>query len=130
METLRLDDALSVTAPDGSLVRPLLATGGGSVAYCTLGPGRVSFAVRHTVIEEIWVYLAGHGEMWRRDPRTDEEAIVACAPGLSITIPEGVEFQFRNTGDEPLVFLCFTMPPWPGEQVATVVSGKWKPTAG
>jgi mannose-6-phosphate isomerase-like protein (cupin superfamily) len=127
VETLRLQDSLPVTAPDGCTVIPLLSVAGGSLAHCTLAPGGVSYAVRHQVIEEIWHFISGRGELWRRDPAAGREEVVTCEPGLTITIPEGVEFQFRNTGAEPLIFLCCTMPPWPGEHVATVVQGKWEP---
>jgi mannose-6-phosphate isomerase-like protein (cupin superfamily) len=127
METLRLQDSPPVTAPDGSTVLPLLSVSTGSTAHCTLPADGVSLAVRHRVIQEIWFFLEGVGEMWRRDPASGQELIVACEPGLCLTIPEGVEFQFRNTGDSPLVFLCCTMPPWPGEHVATIVPGKWEP---
>ena len=127
METLRTLDSPAVTAPDGCVVHPLLNVATGSAAHCTLAPGGVSHAVRHAVIQEIWYFIGGQGELWRRGDAGREE-IVACEPGVCATIPEGVEFQFRNTGAEPLVFLCFTMPPWPGDHVASVVPGKWEPT--
>ena len=49
--------------------------------------------------------------------------------GVSIDIPVGTAFQYRCTGADPLQFLCITMPPWPGDQEATVIEGPWKPTA-
>ncbi len=127
METLRLAEAQAVTAPDGSTVLPLLSYPSGSLAHCTLAPGAVSAAVRHEVIQEIWHFIAGSGEVWRREPATGREEIAIAEPGVTLTIPEGVEFQFRNTGAEPMVFLCFTMPAWPGEHVASVVPGRWEP---
>jgi mannose-6-phosphate isomerase-like protein (cupin superfamily) len=127
VETLRAQDSPSVTAPDGCLVHPLLSVATGSAAHCTLAPGGVSRAVRHTVIQEIWYFVSGQGELWRKDG-AGAEALVACEAGVCVTIPEGVAFQFRNTGTDPLVFLCFTMPPWPGDHAASVVSGKWEPT--
>ncbi len=127
METLRLDETTPVIAPDGCTVLPLLSFPSGSLAHCTLAPGGVSAAVRHEVVQEIWHFTAGTGEVWRRSPHTGQEPIVTVEPGVSLTIPEGVEFQFRNTGSEPLVFLCFTMPAWPGEHVASVVTGRWEP---
>jgi mannose-6-phosphate isomerase-like protein (cupin superfamily) len=127
LETLRIEDAATVVAPDGSHVLPLLQVERGSVAHCALPPGCVSQAVCHRLIDEIWYFLSGHGEMWRRDPTSGLESVEPCGPGLSLTIREGVSFQFRTTGAEPLAFLCFTMPAWPGEQVATVVAGHWQP---
>ena len=55
-----------MVAPDGSDVRVLLSLGGGSMAHFELAPGRVSAAVVHRTVEEIWYVLAGRGEMWRR----------------------------------------------------------------
>ncbi len=127
METLRLEEAVVVTAPDGCMVLPLLSYPSGSLAHCTLALGGVWAAVRHRVIQEIWYFISGSGDVWRCEPASGEEQFVAVAPGVTLTIPEGVEFQFRNTGADALVFLCFTMPAWPGEEVATVVPGKWEP---
>jgi len=127
LESLNLSDSAQVTAPDGCMVRPLLSVDTGSLAHCTLPPGKTSYAVRHTVIHEIWYFIAGLGEMWRKAPDSGQESVESCVPGVCVTIAEGVSFQFRNTGSEPLVFLCCTMPPWPGDHVASVVEGKWEP---
>jgi mannose-6-phosphate isomerase-like protein (cupin superfamily) len=48
---------------------------------------------------------------------------------VSIDIPVGTAFQYRGDGDEPLEFLCVTMPRWPGHHEATIIEGPWKPTA-
>jgi mannose-6-phosphate isomerase-like protein (cupin superfamily) len=127
VETLRLEEASVVTAPDGSTVLPLLSYPSGSLAHCTLPAGGVSAAVRHRVVQEIWHVTGGSGEVWRRDPSSGQEVLEAVGPGVTLTIPEGIVFQFRTVGSEPLVFLCFTMPAWPGEHVAEVVTGKWQP---
>jgi mannose-6-phosphate isomerase-like protein (cupin superfamily) len=111
------------TAPDGSDVRILCALKGGGMAHFTLAPGRVSKAVRHRTVEEIWFITVGAGEMWRKT--ADEESVTALAPGLSLTIPLGSAFQFRATGDGPLEAVAITMPPWPGEDEAEFVAGRW-----
>ena len=175
-----------VLAPDGSEIRLLAQTGRGSMVHCTLPPGRVSVAVAHRTVEEVWYCLEGAGQVWRRlegagnvrqppdgtgqerqlngtgrerqrlegtgqDYRRPEgagqdrrgqdgasrdwqqpdgvERIVDVAPGVSLSIPVGARFQFRNTGDRPLRFIIVTMPPWPGEQEAYPVPGRW-PTEG
>ena len=59
---------------------------------------------------------------------TGREEIVALEPGVCLTIPQGVHFQFRALGDDPLRALGVTMPPWPGTDEAIVVTGPW-PTA-
>ena len=112
-------------APDGSEIRPLLRLGRGSLAHCTLSKGRTSYAVSHKTIEEIWYCLQGRGQMWRRKNGTEE--VVDVGPRVSLTIPTGTHFQFRNTGGEPLRFVIATMPPWPGDDEAIRVPGRWGP---
>src|SRR4051794_12174818 len=117
-----------VTAPDGSDVRILLRTKRGSTAHFELGPGRTSLAVRHRTVEEVWYFLAGRGEMWRRTPE-GEERVDEVGPGVSIDIPVGTAFQFRTLGDEPLSAHGTTMPPWPNDDTEAVpVEGPWPPT--
>ena len=60
-----------------------------------------------------------------RHPLDGAERIVDVAPGVSLSIPVGSRFQFRNTGTRPLRFIIVTMPPWPGEQEAYPVPGRW-----
>ena len=93
------------------------------MAHFTLGPGAVSAAVRHRRVEEIWFILAGAGEMWRALAEASE--IIALVPGLSLTIPRGAAFQFRNTGRAPLTAVAITMPPWPGPDEAVPATGPW-----
>jgi mannose-6-phosphate isomerase-like protein (cupin superfamily) len=122
--TRRPHDPTAV-APDGSDVRVLLGLAGGSMAEFELAAGAVSAAVTHRTVEEIWYVLSGRGEMWRRQgPR---EEIVALEPGVCLTIPQGVHFQFRALGDGALRVVGITMPPWPGPDEAIVVTGPWKP---
>ncbi|HEY2051743.1 MAG TPA: hypothetical protein VGH03_20565, partial [Caulobacteraceae bacterium] len=63
--TARLPASPSAIAPDGADVRVLLGLAGGSFAHFELAPGKVSNAVTHRTVEEIWYFLAGRGEMWR-----------------------------------------------------------------
>ena len=55
-----------VVAPDGSEVRVLLQLARGGMAHFELGAHRVSRAVAHHSVDEIWYILRGHGQMWRR----------------------------------------------------------------
>jgi mannose-6-phosphate isomerase-like protein (cupin superfamily) len=124
--TKRLPSAHDQVAPDGSRVRILLGLDGGGMAHFELPPGEISVAVAHKTVEEIWFFLAGRGEMWRK--LVDQEEVVQVEPGVCITIPVGTRFQFRSIGDEPLAALGVTMPPWPGEGEAYPVEGRWEPT--
>src|SRR4051794_35682497 len=116
--TLRLDDAPVVVAPDGSDVHVLLARPGGSMAGFVLPPGRVSAAVAHRSVDEIWYVLDGRGEMWRRS--RSREFVVPLEAGVCLTIPVGTAFQFRATGSQPLRAVAITMPPWPGPDEAEI----------
>lgn len=124
-ETKRLPVKPDVIAPDGSDVRILLGLQGGGMAHFELAPGLVSVAVTHKTVEEVWFFLSGRGEMWRKS-ETQEE-VTPVEPGVCITIPLGVRFQFRALGDTPLAAVAVTMPPWPGEDEAVMVEGKWQP---
>ena len=127
MQTKRLSDRPDAIAPDGSQVRILLGVGGGTMAHFELGAGETSVAVRHRSVEEVWFFLGGSGEMWRRG-EDGEEATVDVGPGVSIDIPLGTTFQFRCSGDEPLRAVGATMPPWPGAGEAILADGPWPPT--
>jgi mannose-6-phosphate isomerase-like protein (cupin superfamily) len=105
----------------------LVQVGGGSLVHCALPPGLVTRAVRHRSVEEVWLCLAGHGQVWRHSPEAGEDDIVDFEPGVSLSIPAGTHFQFRATGREPLEIAITTMPPWPGDGEAVPVDGKWQP---
>jgi mannose-6-phosphate isomerase-like protein (cupin superfamily) len=125
-ETKPLPAEVTVVAPDGSDVRVLLGSSGGGMAHFELAPNQVSRAVAHRTVEEIWFFLSGRGEMWRR--QGDREAIVDVFPGVCLTIPLGTHFQFRTLSDQPLAAVAVTMPPWPGDDEAVIVPGMWLPT--
>jgi mannose-6-phosphate isomerase-like protein (cupin superfamily) len=65
-DTRQLPEVPDAVAPDGSDVRVLLRLGRGSMAHFELAPGRVSRAVAHRAVEELWYILAGQGQLWRR----------------------------------------------------------------
>ena len=126
--TKTLPDRYDDIAPDGSQVRILARVSRGSAAHFQLDAGNVSHAVMHTTIEEIWYFLSGEGEFWRKSEE-GEEASVKVGRGVCITIPARTQFQFRATGTEPLTAFGVTMPPWPGsgEGEAQLVAGMWTP---
>ncbi len=77
-------------------------------------------------MDEVWYFLSGRGEIWRK--QDNRETVEPVDPGVCITIPVGTHFQWRSFGYEPLGALGVTMPPWPGEEEAYPVEGKWEPT--
>ena len=118
--------APDTVAPDGSNVRVLLALAPGGMAHFELEPGRITKAVTHRTVEEIWFFLTGRGQMWRKQGRYAE--IVDVYPGVCLTIPLGTHFQFRSVGHEALAAIGVTMPPWPGGDEAIEVAGVWSPS--
>jgi mannose-6-phosphate isomerase-like protein (cupin superfamily) len=115
-----------VIAPDGSAVRVLVGADGASMAHFELAPGQVAVAVRHRTIDELWYFVSGLGQMWRR--LGDRTEVVDVGSGVSISLPAGTEFQFRSTGTEPLCAVGVAIPPWPGDGEAVLVEGAWEPT--
>ncbi len=124
MKTSRLPEPYDCLAPDGSEVRILQATERGSMVHCTLPPGKTSLAVAHHKLEEIWYFLEGQGQVWRKLGAREE--VVDVSAGVSLTIPAGAHLQFRNSGNTPLRFVLTTMPPWPGDSEAYRVPDHWK----
>jgi mannose-6-phosphate isomerase-like protein (cupin superfamily) len=125
-DTRALPSAPSDIAPDGSGVRKLLALECGSMAQFELAAGRTSGAVVHRSVDEIWYVVSGHGQMWRSQGGREE--IVELSAGVCLTIPVGTCFQFRACANAPLAVVGVTMPPWPGEQEAMIVTGPWTPS--
>ena len=122
-DTMQLPGTPDAVAPDGSDVRVLLRLGGGSMAHFELAAGRVSRAVAHRGVEELWYVLSGQGRMWRR--QAERQETVRLRPGTCLSIPAGTHFQFRADGDGPLAAVGVTMPPWPGPDEAYDVPGAW-----
>src|SRR5918993_4161748 len=101
--TKQVGEAFDVLAPDTSEIRLLVGTTRGSLAHGTLPPGRVSLAIAHRTVEEVWYVTAGRGQIWRK--QGDQETVVDVEPGTALTIPTDVHFQFRSTGSEPVCFV-------------------------
>ncbi len=120
----RLGGTPDVMAPDGSEVRLLSISERGSMAHFRLPPGGVSKAVRHHTVEELWFFVGGSGQMWRRD--AGGESVLDVEAGMSIDIPVGTSFQFRAAADSALEAVAVTMPPWPGVEEAEFVEGIWE----
>ena len=116
-------------APDGSEIRFLVTDARqASLVEVTLPAGGVSRPVRHRTVEEIW-YITGEGEVWRCPPGgvAADHPPLAVGPGDVVVIPTGWAFQFR-AGGRALTFLCYTSPPWPGDEEAVPAApGAWEP---
>jgi mannose-6-phosphate isomerase-like protein (cupin superfamily) len=127
MQTRSFPSTPDGRSPAGAEIRYLIEGETGGMIHSTVPPGQVNRATVHATVSEFWHVLSGEGEIWRRDGTGEETTVLAR--GVSIDIPVGTAFQYRCIGVDALRFLCITMPPWPGDQEATVVEGPWKPTA-
>ena len=123
MDTKELPTDYTVLAPDGSEICELVAVKSGSMVHCALPSGAASMAVVHRTVDEVWYFIQGRGQVWRKSETA--ECVVDVQPGVSLSIEVGTHFQFRNTGDDDLCFIIVTMPPWPGEQEAARVEDYW-----
>lgn len=121
--TVQLPKDNDYLAPDHSEIRLLPDVNGGGMSHCTLPVDSVSRAVYHKTVDEIWYFISGSGEVWRKDGQ--EEAVDLVSPGTCLSIPCGTRFQFRNTGSEPLCFVIATIPGWPGADEAVPTDGPW-----
>lgn len=124
LPVLQLGSEYDYLAPDTAEVRMLCQMRGGGVAHCVVPPQRTTLAVVHSTVEEIWYFISGQGQVWRK--MGEHEEVVDVGPGACVPIQTGTHFQVRNTGWDPLCFLMSTMPPWPGAQEATRVADHWR----
>lgn len=126
MKTMKIPDHYQHTSPAGAEVRVLMSDNNGGIAHCTLKNKKISKPVRHKTVSEFWHVLSGKGAIWRRDKKT--ELITPLEAGVTIDIPLGTDFQYRSDEGD-LVFICVTMPPWPGsDEVTYVEKGAWEPS--
>lgn len=95
-DTMQLPGRPDAIAPDGSDVRVLLQLGRGSMAHFQLRAGRVSRAVAHHSVDEIWYVLHGQGHMWRR--QAEREETVPLRPGTCVSIPDPGQRPDQHTG--------------------------------
>ena len=125
-QTRALSDLPDEIAPDLSEVRVLVRDDTATMAHFTLPAHEIAVAVQHRTVNEYWYVIGGTGRMWRKDAEHAE--VVELTAGVSLSIPLGTAFQFRNDSDEPLTVVGFDTPPWPGNDEAFVVAGEWEPT--
>lgn len=126
MQTIQIPKGYQHVSPAGAEVRLLMNNRYGGIAHCTLRNNKISKAVRHRSVSEFWHILAGSGEIWRRFEGV--ESVTPLVAEITIDIPLGTDFQYRSARNTDLVFICVTMPPWPGEDEVTFVeNGCWLP---
>ena len=126
MKTTMLPEHPDAKSPAGADIRFIMDGKTGNMIHSTVPPHQVNRATAHATVTEFWYVLEGHGEIWRDNGV--ESGITPLEPGTSIDIPAGTAFQYRNTSEGDLKFICIAMPPWPGDTEAAYVEGIWAPT--
>lgn len=126
MKTTVIPNNYQHVSPAGAEIRVLIDNSYGGIAHCTLKDKKISKAVQHKTVSEFWHVLSGKGSIWRKNDAG--ESITPLEAGITIDIPLGTAFQYRSLEND-LVFICVTMPPWPGhDEVSYVAKGAWEPT--
>ena len=92
---------------DGSTIRELHHTDAQSLAEAELAPGQTTQRHYHAATEEIYVVVAGRGEMEVDGDRRE------IGVGDAVLIPPGAWHEIRAL--EPLRFLCCCAPPYSHE---------------
>jgi mannose-6-phosphate isomerase-like protein (cupin superfamily) len=126
LKETRLPARPDAKSPAGADIRFIMDGPRGNMIHSTVPPGQINRATVHATVSEFWFVLEGQGEIWRKDE--GEERVTPLQAGVSIDIPVGTAFQYRNVADGPLTFICISMPPWPGDSEATHLAGIWPPT--
>jgi mannose-6-phosphate isomerase-like protein (cupin superfamily) len=107
----KLNECDEFVAGDGTLLRELLHPDKQpialrySLAHAIVPVGQVSTSHSLTT-SEVYYILSGEGEMHIDDETRRVE------PGDAIYIPPNARQFIRNTGHEPLVFICLVDPAW------------------
>ena len=107
----KLNACAEFIAGDGTQLRELFHPDkqsielGYSLAHATVPVGQTS--IPHSLkTSEVYYILSGSGEM-----HIDDET-QALAPGDAVYIPPNARQFIRNSGTEPLVFICIVDPAW------------------
>ncbi len=114
MDITNRDAVTPFSTKDSSLIREIVhpqhsASRNQSLAEATVGPGHTTEAHYHTRSEEIYYILQGRGDV------NIEGDTSTLKKGDAVVIAPGARHQIRNSGDEPLVFLCCCAPPYSHE---------------
>ena len=126
MKETQLPPKPDAKSPAGADIRFIMDGTTGNMIHSTVPPGQINRATIHETVSEFWYVLEGKGKIWRKEGA--EEKVTSLMEGVSIDIPVGTAFQYRNVGSEPLKFICISMPPWPSDDEASHLDGAWKPT--
>ena len=103
MKQTTLPSIADARSPAGADICFIMDGTTGNMIHSTVPPGQINRATIHETVSEFWYVLEGDGEIWRRD--SEQERVTQLASGVSIDIPVGTAFQYRNVGEIPLKFI-------------------------
>jgi mannose-6-phosphate isomerase-like protein (cupin superfamily) len=126
MKTTNLPKLPDAQSPAGADIRFLMDGQKGNMIHSTVPARQINRATIHATVSEFWYVLEGHGEIWRDNGH--ESSVTPLVEGTAVDIPVGTAFQYRNVADVDLKFICVAMPPWPGDDEASLIEGIWQPT--
>jgi mannose-6-phosphate isomerase-like protein (cupin superfamily) len=114
-------------SPAGAEIRLDLSNQLGSIAHLTMPKGKISRPVTHKTVTEYWYIISGQGEFWSSN-ESGVDTVSILEPGTVVEISLGTKFQFRAAETSELVFICMSMPQWPGDSEVTFLEkGNWEP---
>ncbi len=105
MEVRSVEAAVPFTTKDGSTIREILHTPSQSLAEATLRPHQSTERHYHAASEEIYLLLAGGGEM------EVDGSSRSVAAGDAVLIPPGSWHQLR-AAEDGVRLLCMCAPPY------------------
>jgi mannose-6-phosphate isomerase-like protein (cupin superfamily) len=114
MVVTNVENAPTQTTASGTELRVLMETseagqGRLSLAMETLKPGQCTVAHWHAHLEELYFIVSGAGRMQIGSETRRVQS------GDTVLIPVSEVHCLCNTGDDDLVLLCPTAPPWYAE---------------
>ena len=124
-ETTDLASMASFLSDDGSEIRSLPTVNGVETVHCRLPQGGVIHASRHKTVAQLWYVLSGNGDLWL-EGSDGKESIISLKNGVSVTVPLGYKFQFRNTGTQNLDILIVNTTKWSGPGELIPVKNRWR----
>lgn len=124
-ETTDLASITSFLSDDGSEIRSLPTVNGVETVHCRLPQGGIIQASRHKTVAQLWYVLSGNGDLWLQT-HDGKESVVLLKSGVSVTVPLGYKFQFRNTGMQNLDILIVNTTKWSGPGELIPVKNHWE----
>lgn len=83
---------------------------GKEATYAINSAGAQSIPVRRDVLDKEYFVISGNGAIWIKT--NNKEQVIPVQEGAHVVIPKGASTQFKNMGNDKLIFLVITSPPY------------------